>query len=271
MSVGLLERTRARSDADADAVDPRISERRRRVEGERRRGHLRALRWVLLLATLAGIAWVVSHSPLLDVDRVVVRGADHTGAEAVMAAAGVHIGDLLVQTDPASIEARLAALPWVASAVADRNWDGTLTIVVTERVPAAIVAPAGATTPGVLVDREGRVLANADAGTALASVLAESPPIGTNVDPSLRPAVVVAGALSPGVRSRVTGVRPAGDGGVELSLRPAGTVRFGTDRQVDQKVRALATVFAQVDLRCLATVDVRVPDAPVLTRVPTCA
>jgi hypothetical protein len=58
----------------------------------------------------------------------------------------------------------------------------------------------------------------------------------------------------------------AGTAGIELRLAPAGVVRFGPAEAVGPKLRALATLLARVDLTDVAVIDLRVPDAPVLTR-----
>jgi hypothetical protein len=47
-------------------------------------------------------------------------------------------------------------------------------------------------------------------------------------------------------------------------------VLFGPATEVEDKVLALRTVFGQVDDRCLAMLDVRVPDRPVITRDRAC-
>ena len=47
-----------------------------------------------------------------------------------------------------------------------------------------------------------------------------------------------------------------------------GRARFGDGTDLDGKLQALETMLARVDLRCIDTIDVRVPSAPALTRLP---
>jgi hypothetical protein len=55
-----------------------------------------------------------------------------------------------------------------------------------------------------------------------------------------------------------------------LDLADGGRVELGDDRQLDLKVEAFRTVVARVDLRCLDTIDLRVPTHPVVTRITSC-
>ena len=48
-------------------------------------------------------------------------------------------------------------------------------------------------------------------------------------------------------------------------------MRFGDARQLDAKVRSLEAVLEQVDLTCLAVLDLRLPGSPVLTREEGCS
>ncbi len=54
---------------------------------------------------------------------------------------------------------------------------------------------------------------------------------------------------------------------MELRLQPEGTVRLGAPQQLEEKFRAALTVLGQVDTNALATLDVRIPESPVLTRL----
>lgn len=257
------------------SVDPRIEARRRQVAMAR---WWRRLRVVLLVALVAFGAGAATRSPLLDVDEAVVVGAARSGDGAVLAAAGVVLHEPLVDLDPGAAAERVRALPWVAEADLERRWrEGTVVLTVVERQPAAVVQ-AGA--QSAVVDRTGRVLAvtppavDGVDGLAVVEGVGLVEP-GAVLDQRGQDLVRVAAALTPGLRSRVAVVRPAegADDEIELVLTPDGVVRFGragADVEIDEKVRTLATVFAEAQLDCLATVDVRVGDTAVLTRDPTC-
>jgi hypothetical protein len=76
----------------------------------------------------------------------------------------------------------------------------------------------------------------------------------------------VRAALSPELAARSDALVAVGDGEVELRLNPRGTVEFGPAVDLPAKVRAAETVLASVDTRNLATLDVRLPASPVVTR-----
>jgi hypothetical protein len=48
------------------------------------------------------------------------------------------------------------------------------------------------------------------------------------------------------------------------------SVELGPHDELDAKLLAVRTVLTQVDLACPATIDVRVPSVPVLTRAGNC-
>jgi hypothetical protein len=56
------------------------------------------------------------------------------------------------------------------------------------------------------------------------------------------------------------------DGEIQLHIVPSGVVRFGPADRVAEKLQAVSTILTRADLRGLRVIDVRVPNAPVLTR-----
>jgi cell division protein FtsQ len=275
--TGVQDRARGRSGprrpagfADVADVDPRIEARRAEVRlarlVRRRRQWLAGSVAVTVVAMLYG----ATRSPLLDVDDVTVRGSARTPAAEVRAASGVRPGDPLADVDAERAVAAVRALPWVDDAVVTRRWSGTVDVAVTERVPAVAVEADDATV--ALVDARRRVLAVSPAAVAgdlpLVRGLVPAAP-GATMAPELDGALAVAGALTPGLRTRVEAVEVV-DGELELALRPTGRARLGSVDRLDQKMVALLTLFAQVDLTDLCLVDVRVPAAPGLTRANPC-
>jgi cell division protein FtsQ len=247
-------------------IDPRLSERwveTRRREGRRR---LRIVAGVLAVGVLVGGSWGVTRSPVLDVDRVVVDGAVHSGARAVAEASAVRRGQPLLDVDQGAAARRVGVLPWVLRAEVVRVWPGTVRIRVTERVPAAVTrANAGA---WALLDRSARVLAlvpSAPPGLAVVDGLPEAGAPGTRLGAKATEALGVVTALPPALTPRVAAVA-VGDDGISLRLAPQGEVRLGPAEAMEDKLRAALTVLGVVDGRTVATLDVRIPTAPVLTR-----
>ena len=257
---------------DRPGIDPRI--RARRIEVARSAGRRRLLRLLelgLLVAVAAGFA-VAVRSPLLDVDEIRIAAGEHTGTRQVLRASGIAPGDQLLDIDLRAAGAQVAALPWVERVQLHRDIGGVVSIRVVERQPAAMVSgPEGP----LLVDLAGRVLAPATELPADAPPLVEvtggpaAPQPGQVLDHALRPAIGLAARLSTAVPGEVAAV-VAGDE-LTATLERGGTVRFGDDSRLDAKLVSLATVLEQVDLQCLATLDLRLPGNPVLTREPTCS
>src|SRR5690606_28763699 len=85
-------------------IDPRLRARRtavRRDEGRRRLRRLVGL--VAVCAILAG-GYLITRSPLLDVDQVRVEGAHRTGAEQLLDATGLRTGEPMTDIDIGSAE-----------------------------------------------------------------------------------------------------------------------------------------------------------------------
>ncbi|HWC12591.1 MAG TPA: FtsQ-type POTRA domain-containing protein [Acidimicrobiales bacterium] len=247
-------------------VDPRLRQRwveTRRQEGRRR---LRIVVGVLSVGVLGGASWGATRSPLLDVDRVVVEGAARTGAAAVRDASAIRSGQALLDVDPGAAVRRIRTLPWVQRAELRRDWPGTVRIRVTERAPVAVTRANGG--GWALVDRSARVLGvvpEAPPGLAVVDGLPEAGAPGTDLGGGATEAIAVLDALPPALAPRVAAVA-VGAEGISLRLAPGGEVRLGTADAVEEKLRAALTVLGVVDGHTVATLDVRIPAAPVLTR-----
>lgn len=256
--------------AGAVVVDPRIAARRDDVAQARRhrvRRRLVALAAVVLLILGAG---AVTRSALLDVNEVAVVGAERSESSALATASGITPGTPLLGLDLDEALVRLRAEPWVLDATAERTWDGVVSIAVVEREPVATINAGDG--GWLLVDRERRIVANQVEPPPLPIVDGVgSGAVGDDLDVGAQAALEVAAALTPGLRTRVAVVHGGDPGQVTLTLTPTGTVQFGPPTEIDERMRSLQTIFARVDLRCLATVDLRVPDAPRLTRLTACA
>lgn len=275
-------------------VDPRLRERRiavRRAEGRKRLHRIMAFFGVstVVLGTMA-----VIQSPLLDVDHLAVTGTTRTPPDDILAAAGIARGDTMFTIDLGAATEAVEALPWVLEATITREYPGEIAIEVTERTAVAVIegkGPDGAP-QAVLVDLTGRVLGpvGAEAAAGMVTVGEETtgatgllpievtatPPapgerIADDLDGALELAVS-AGEVTKGKAQRIV-VEPeltvvlAGGGQAVLGAAddpadPAGR-RGGT---LADKLDALRTVVARVDLTCLDTIDLRVPTNPVLTR-----
>lgn len=249
-------------------MDPRIRRRRIEVRRDEGRKRLRILGGcgAVVLAALAAVG--ISRSPLLDVDYVDVRGAEETGRLDLVAAAGLGGHPAMLDVDTGDVVRRVEALPWVLSASAHLRWPGTVTIDVTERRPAAVL-PAGSGLWAV-ADVTGRVLEIGPDKPAGLPVIGNVPlpeQAGGKVAATAVPSLKVAAALPAPVRDRIADVATVAGGEVELQLGPpGGVVRLGRPEDLPTKLSVLATVLARADLANVRVIDLRVPEAPALTR-----
>src|SRR5207253_11418730 len=115
---------------------------------------------------------------------------------------------------------------------------------------------------GVL-DATGRVLeivADPPGGIAVEGV-GPSAPAGAVIAGAKGPLAVLT-ALSHQLAGRTTAVSAVDGGQIELKLNPRGIVRLGPPEDLKAKLTAVETVLARVDIRNLATLDVRLPSSP---------
>ena len=252
-------------------MDPRFRQRRVDVKRQEGRRRLRFLALSLAVAGAAGGAVGATRSPLLDVDRVTVRGATRTPAPAVAAATGLDRRPSMVDVDTGRVARRSEELPWVLRARARRDWPGTVVIEVTERAPAAVVQ--GAAGGWAVVDGSGRVLEVTATRPAGAPTITGVPPAGqpgsqlAGSGPAGWDALRVAGELPALLRARVSEVVVSPSGEVVLQLRPpGGQVRLGRPDHLGPKLASAATVLEKANVSAFKSLDVRVPEAPVLTR-----
>lgn len=239
------------------AIDPRIRDRRvavRRAEGRRR---LRFLAVCLGLVVTAVAAWGLTRSPLLDLDHVRFEGVAGADAAEVDDAAGLDTGMAMFDLDLGAVERDIAALSWVASAKASRDWPGTVRVEVETRQPVAVLGlPAG---PSMLVDAEGVIVRTAPADVDLPRI-------------AIATAMAGSAAVSVSPDDLRTWIDAITLDGSTLGLDLIGTARvhLGGSDFVTDKLAAVRSLLDGIDLTCLDLIDVAVADLPTVTRDAAC-
>jgi len=223
------------------SVDPRIQERRRKVQANRSRSSARRLVWLLaIVAALAGGAWIV-QSPGLAVKEIAIDGATRTPVERLLADGGVEKGDPLLLVDATAAEASLRTSAWVADVAVRKVFPSTIEVIVLERRPTAVVEHRSG---DVAVAADGTILgAAADVDVSPSGkVLASVAPGGVGdliVDPLDRAAIRFLTAWEGpfAVVSQTNG---------ELWAELDGyTVRLGGPTEMEQKARSLEAVLLE--------------------------
>lgn len=263
-------------------IDPRIAARRAEVAAEAAEASLRRRRRVavvtIVVVVLGAATGATLLSPLTSVRAIQVVGVQRTPPAEVRAASGLEAGPPLVRVDQTRTVNRIAALPWIKEVRLERRWPRTVVVTVEERTPAAVAPCQAGAARACLLDATGRVLAPTSADPKVAAVLprlAGVPPVGppgATVADAVHGALAVAVALPEALRPLVSGVR--GEGGeLSLDLQAPGrsesppVVRLGGPDRIPEKLTAAATVLARTSVNAVSVLDVRVPEAPALTRV----
>jgi cell division protein FtsQ len=257
--TGLTTRDRTRAPRRTPEVSPLPNRRRRRPRSRRRRAVHAALGAVVLGLAL----WFVWAGPLLAVSTVRVDGVSTLPAEQVREAAGIADGTPLLQVDVDAAEARVAALPQVASVEVTRGWPRSVVITVVERVPVAIVGEPG---QRMLVDAEG-VLFDSVSGAAppgVVTLVVDEPGPG---DPSTMAALTAIRALPSELVDEVAGVAAPSPDDISMALVDGTAVEWGSAEDSPAKAGALDALLDQIASGALepaAEIDVTVPEAVVL-------
>jgi cell division protein FtsQ len=249
-------------------IDPRF--RARRIAVRRQAGRKR-LRWFAVLGVVAAVVAAgvaIVRSPLLSVRRVEVSGAVYTDQATLVDLDEQLRGKPIITVDTDAVAASYEALPWVRRADVRRVWPRTIEVDLLERQPAAAYfADDGRYR---VIDREGRVLAALEGQPVdLVAVNGVGPDLapGATAPASLVGAAEVAAALPNELRPYVQDMVLDADGGLTMRLVPGGQIRFGPPQDVRAKLLAVLAVLADLgDPNLVGTLDVRVPEKPVLTQ-----
>ena len=259
-------------------IDPRIRERRIEVMREAGRRRLRITLVIASAIVVCGLAYLAVHSPLLAVGHIRVTGAEREPTGEILRAAGVHNGQALVFVDTGAVERRVEQLHWVARARVRREFPGTLSIAVTEYVPAAYVPMTGGKL--ALVASSGRVIglsrkvpvqAVEVLGVRAVPVVGASLPspaaagVIDQLPPHLRSRVgaIDVGGASPVIDLRTGAPAPTTCGPVPGSVPGFEQVRLGTFDALREKGVAALSVLNHLGAQRFTYIDVSVPQAPV--------
>jgi cell division protein FtsQ len=246
-------------------TDPRISRRRQTIARSRRR---RAIVRLLILLSIAGVAWIALWSPLFRVRHVRILGAAHTTSSEVTRVAGLTQSDGLLLLSTADVAQRVERLPWVERARVDRKLPDTVRVRLTERTAAMIVSAGAARWT---VDAHGVVLQSGPAREPL-PVLAAPDATAIQVGHKISADEVVSGlaayhALPRRLRHDVVAVFAPTTERVSLSLASGTSIRFGSAEHLRAKAEVLRALLRRIEDEGSAPmyVDVRVPASPAVS------
>ena len=230
----------------------------------------RWLPWTVLVAVVVGVGgFAATRSELLDVDevQVVLTGDGPLTAAEVVEVASVSTGAPMVTVDLDALAARVRGLAYAAEVVAERDWPSTVRVWVAVRLPVvSAVEPTGRV---ALLDAGGTVLEHVARTDPLLPTIrvdrfGEPGSLVTRIDPLLH----AAEAVSPDLGAWILALSPAGDG-VRVEMVGGVMVDLGLGEDYVDEMRSLATVLTRVELRCLESINVSIPQNPVVVRSAT--
>jgi cell division protein FtsQ len=247
--------------------DPRIWERRQKVQREAGHRRLSVIAAVALVVALGVTGLVLVHSSLFAARHVTVTGAVHTTAAQVLEASGLSTHPPLIDVGPTNAAA-IDRLPWVEHATVTRHFPDGVSVVITERTPVAIASVTGQ--PRALVDASGRVLedlsgtAKVPSGLVPVALGTTAPIPGDAVRGEAKAVVDAAAALPKSLLSTVVTVGTKPQDGIVVTLTTGALAILGTPSELQQKYVALATLLRAKVLTAGVSADLRVPSSPVL-------
>jgi cell division protein FtsQ len=225
---------------------------------ERRRWgrRLRTLRPVLLtglvLVAVVLVAWVVFFSTWLGMRHLDVEGLHRVTTHEVTAAVDIAPGTPLARVDLDAVQARVAAIPAVASATVHRSWPHGIVVRVTERRPVAAVHANG---HWWLMDHTGVLFGSTqrpDPGRPVVE-------IGTGAgSETLGQVASILGLLPPFLAAETKQVTASSADSITLHLASGAEVRWGSASASGEKAAVLAALLQHK----ASFYDVSVPSQP---------
>lgn len=235
---------------------PRLTERQR---AGRRRWLVRVAASLAVIASIAGVVWLVAFSSVLALraDEVQVRGGGTwVDSAQVGETVGTWAGTPLVRLDAGDVLSPVLAMPGVADAELERNWPHGATVTITPREPVARVSG------------EDEVSLVAADGTRIATVAEADVPAGlaeldldvTGEESAATAAAVleVLDGLPPALAERVASASAESPRSITLVLDDEARVVWGDGSEAELKASVLQTLL-QVEAR---EYDVSAPLAP---------
>ncbi len=228
---------------------------------------LATARWPVALVglvVLAAATWWVTNSAIFNLRTLEIRGNAHLSKTQV-----ARVGDLtgevnVLWTLPGTIERRLERHPRIREAHVSRTLPSTLTVVVKERRPVAVLPESGA-----IIGPDGKVIGKKRQTGALPRI-STTPIVGGEEKPAAGDGLAVARAMPPKVRRLVQDISVGPVGRIELQLRNGTLVAFGDRSRMALKAAVLGSVleWSQRTGTRAKSIDVSVPTAPTLVPIP---
>lgn len=232
--------------------------------------------WAIAAVVVAiGIAALILRAPFFAVNHVQLSGDSRTSEGAVLEALEIVDGQSLARFDTDGAAASVGKLPWVKDVSVTRGWPSTLQVKLRERTPAAALAVDGGAT-WVVVSSDGHVLEHRlTPPTTLPLVhvprdVGVSVPIG-GVVVAAKPVLDVATVTPAQLEAWIDTWTMTAKGEIFVELVGSARAELGAERDHRTQFVSLASIVdGGTSLVCISSIDLRVPDTPVIERDPAC-
>lgn len=239
--------------AGSDAADQRTRRRFARRLWLRR---WRVWRWLIAVVVVIGLIgggiWLLWFSQQLTVRAVEIRGAETLTDKQVRRIGKVPVGEQMIRTKLAPIDARLEAVAAVRDVEVAKIWPDTIRITITERTPVAVVSVGGQWRG---MDEEGVLFRDYPRAPRQLPQIRTSTEVDSEV---LREAALVLAALPSEVTAKVAYCSVESIDEIRLELRDGREVLWGSAEQSVDKGRVLGPLLK----RRADFYDVSVPGLP---------
>ena len=258
----------SRTEAGRVRTDPRISRRRKAVAKSKKR---RVIGSVLALVVLVVAIWGAFWSPLLNVRRIQVTGAERTDPDEVRTATGLGSDENLLLLSTGEVASEVETLPWVKDAEVHRRLPATVRIKIQERTPVLVVTVAAGSWT---IDASGHVLqegaTSKELPTLTGAVLSRLEPGERVAAQQVRSGLAVWRSLPRKVKPRVASVVAASRERIALALDDGTIVRYGGAERLVAKNKVLNALLARLaaEGRKATYLDVSVPSTPAVGPAP---
>ncbi len=250
------------------AIHPKIKERR--IEVIRDQGRMRLRRLSILLAIFAfiGLLSAIFFSPITSANSVNISGNLHETKSQILSVTGLYSKPQLISINSDTLAKEIEALPWVETAQVEKVWPDSINVTVVERDPVAYISISSTKGSYAEVDSNGRVL---EVSTSRPGNLVElllqgkiGPP-GSFLTSSSLGALDAITLIPASIKNMTKYVQIDGSGDIIIALNPFGSIDLGTGSDLGSKIATAAAIVSQVPLTAGQTVDVSVPESPVIS------
>ncbi|MCA1834266.1 MAG: cell division protein FtsQ/DivIB [Actinomycetota bacterium] len=249
----------------AEVLHPaRLVARRREVRRQRVTRIRRIVVSVFAVCLLTYGGWSIAHSSLFALDGVEIVGAHHVTRSQVLSVSGVRLGMNVLSVEPGVVAGRIEKLPFVGAARVERIYPSKVRILISERVPVAVVSMPGGR---YLIDDRGVALVpvgETDGLPVIRSASGDEVQLGRPLsDAGALQGLLIWRSLPVSLRSKVFTIDATSPVAVTINVEGASVV-FGDASSLGAKVAVFGSLLerARTTHHALLSADLRAPTHP---------